>query len=466
MAQNNPRWTAPSFSFNTADQPTAWRDFYTRAIDYVEAIGIDPEEEYQQKRGWKQITMMFTGENRQTLQTLIDNNTITAGDQRTLILALKYIQRAIKDKEHYWHYRGENSATMATNSATMATRSSTKCPWRKFYKHITKYMNILHTEACKPQEKIAKLVYAVTYHFASPIVDLEQNKKSTKQMQTTEQPRRMTQDPSSSTKRTANTETIDTDSAYSTDTESSYTPQMENTKFSSLQDHTKNITRPSTSSQSITILEEEISSTSTRTHPAPPPRPSKGQQITNTKCIQGTKPLHVPIPTKSNSKTSHRSTSTHQPKPSTSTQSNTETTIKQPTVPATRTSSASTYPQRTRKTPLLPTPPVQARQFYNRNHYNQHISGPSPPRYSTYSAFSRPATLNNYRYYLQPHIPEPNTAFPLYLHQEFFTRPYQQTPLLPLPAFTGPYQQMSGHFPQQVYYFPVILPHPLQHYTL
>ena len=45
-------------------------------------------------------------------------------------------------------------------------------------------------------------------------------------------------------------------------------------------------------------------------------------------------------------------------------------------VPATRTSSASTYPQHMTKTPLLPTPPVPARQFYNRNHYNQHISGP------------------------------------------------------------------------------------------
>ena len=74
---------------------------------------------------------MFTGENRQTLQTLIDNNTITAADQQTSILALKAIQTAIKDKEHIWHCRGENSATMATNSATMATRSSTKCPWRK-----------------------------------------------------------------------------------------------------------------------------------------------------------------------------------------------------------------------------------------------------------------------------------------------------------------------------------------------
>ena len=42
-------------------------------------------------------------------------------------------------------------------------------------------MNILHAEACEPEEKIAKLVYAVTHHIASPIVDPEQNKKSTKQ---------------------------------------------------------------------------------------------------------------------------------------------------------------------------------------------------------------------------------------------------------------------------------------------
>ena len=81
MAQNNTRWTAPSFSFDTADQPATWRDFYTRVIDYLETIDIDPEEEDQQKRGWKQIKMMFTGEDRQALQTLIDNNTITPTDQ-------------------------------------------------------------------------------------------------------------------------------------------------------------------------------------------------------------------------------------------------------------------------------------------------------------------------------------------------------------------------------------------------
>ena len=44
-------------------------------------------------------------------------------------------------------------------------------------------MNILNTKACKPQEKIAKLVYAVTYHFASPTMDLENGQKSTEQLQ-------------------------------------------------------------------------------------------------------------------------------------------------------------------------------------------------------------------------------------------------------------------------------------------
>ena len=112
MAQNNTRWTAPSFSFDTADQPTAWRDFYTRVIDYLETIDIDPEEEDQQKRGWKQIKMMFTWEGQTgTCKHLIDNNTITATDQCTPTLALKAIQTAIKDGEHYWHYRDEYSAT-------------------------------------------------------------------------------------------------------------------------------------------------------------------------------------------------------------------------------------------------------------------------------------------------------------------------------------------------------------------
>ena len=223
---------------------------------------------------------------------------------------------------------------------------------------------------------------------ASTTMDFEP--KSTKQTQTTEQPM-MTLDPSSSTKhRTSNS---DTDSAYNTDTDTEHLPR--------------------------------------------PPRNKK------------------------------------QPKPGTSTRSNTQTTVKQPT----RTPAASTYPQHTRKTPLLPTPPAP-----KRNHYNQHISGPSASRHNIYATFSRPSPViprpyyrahqqhhilrpspfyntyptipgpANYRYYPQQHIPGPHTAF--------LTRPYQQTPL-PLPA---PYQQISGHF-QQVYYVPIILPQPLQHYT-
>ena len=63
MAQinSNAIWTAPTFSFDATDQPTAWRDFYLRAQDYLELLRIQPKEEDQLKRGWEQITTMFTG---------------------------------------------------------------------------------------------------------------------------------------------------------------------------------------------------------------------------------------------------------------------------------------------------------------------------------------------------------------------------------------------------------------------
>ena len=51
--------------------------------------------------------MMFQGDDRQTLQTMIDNNTITAEDQQTPTKALKAIQSCIKDEEHFWYFRDE-----------------------------------------------------------------------------------------------------------------------------------------------------------------------------------------------------------------------------------------------------------------------------------------------------------------------------------------------------------------------
>ena len=86
MAQSNTsRWETPKFSFNMEDQAAAWREFYTRALDYLETLDIDTKAQDENKKGWKQIKMMFTGEDRQALQTLIDNNTITQEDQCTPI---------------------------------------------------------------------------------------------------------------------------------------------------------------------------------------------------------------------------------------------------------------------------------------------------------------------------------------------------------------------------------------------
>ena len=216
------------------------------------------------------------------------------------------------------------------------------------------------------------------------------------------------------------------------ETESSYTSQSEHTNFSSFQDHTTYIPRPPACDQPESTTEDEITSIPTKTCPIPPPRPSKATHI---KQSTRTHPYTAPV-----------QKSPLLPTPPASERLSNDTNYKQYiTRPSTPNNSNPTF---TRPSPS-----------YNRSD-NQHIPrpSPSPPRYNTHPAFSGPA---NYSYYLQPHIPGPYTAFPPYLHQNFITGPYQLTPPLPLPA---PYQQISGHF-QQVYYVPVILPQPLQHYT-
>ena len=61
MAQISSNWTAPTFSFDEADQPHAWEIFYLTSQDYLEVLRIKPAEEDKEKRGWEQITQMFTG---------------------------------------------------------------------------------------------------------------------------------------------------------------------------------------------------------------------------------------------------------------------------------------------------------------------------------------------------------------------------------------------------------------------
>ena len=145
----------------------------------------------------------------------------------------------------------------------MATISNIQCPWKKFYKQVIKCMNSLHIEACEPQMKIARFMYAVKHNFASTTMNLT----STKQLQGSKKSKIMAQDTSNS----------DTDSAYNTESECNYT---------------KHLPRPPCSSKA------------TRQHSRP--RPNKNQQLINTKCIQKTKPSRIPVLTTRNiSKTQH-----------------------------------------------------------------------------------------------------------------------------------------------------------------
>ena len=99
-----PKWEAPKFSINVPNQAKEWKIFYTRAIDFLEIFYIDPDSEGETKYGWQQIKMIFYGEDRQALQTLIDNNTITHEDQQTSPMpSMPYSQA--KEEELFWHFR-------------------------------------------------------------------------------------------------------------------------------------------------------------------------------------------------------------------------------------------------------------------------------------------------------------------------------------------------------------------------
>ena len=39
-----------------------WKTFYTRILDFPEILDIDPEKQDETKQGWRQIKMMFQGE--------------------------------------------------------------------------------------------------------------------------------------------------------------------------------------------------------------------------------------------------------------------------------------------------------------------------------------------------------------------------------------------------------------------
>ena len=64
-SHTNNHWEAPKFNFNSPHQLEDWKIFYTRALDYLEALNIDNAEADDQGTDWKQLKMMFKGKDRQ-----------------------------------------------------------------------------------------------------------------------------------------------------------------------------------------------------------------------------------------------------------------------------------------------------------------------------------------------------------------------------------------------------------------
>ena len=100
-------WECPKFNFNSPQQSEDCRVFYIRATDYLKALDIDTEEADNCKTRWKQLKIIFKGEDWQTLQTLINNGTRTQENQKMPWQVLDAIGKTIKSEDHFWHFQDE-----------------------------------------------------------------------------------------------------------------------------------------------------------------------------------------------------------------------------------------------------------------------------------------------------------------------------------------------------------------------
>ena len=114
-------WEAPTFHFNSTNQSEDWSIFYTRALDYLDTLDIELDEADETHKGWKQLKLMFEGKDRQALQTLIDNGTITSEHMRTPRAALDAIATTIKSEEHFWAHRDEIVSDFSNSQVKVST---------------------------------------------------------------------------------------------------------------------------------------------------------------------------------------------------------------------------------------------------------------------------------------------------------------------------------------------------------
>ena len=70
-------WEAPTFHFNSPKQSEDWSTFYTRALDYLDALDIEPDVADESHKGRKQLKLMFEGDDRKALLSFIDSGVMT-----------------------------------------------------------------------------------------------------------------------------------------------------------------------------------------------------------------------------------------------------------------------------------------------------------------------------------------------------------------------------------------------------
>ena len=91
---------APTFQFNSPNQSEDWKAFYTRALDYLDALDIETDEADDFSKGWKQLKLTFGRDDREALQIGMNNCTITGESVKIPQFALDPIG-TMKSKEHF-----------------------------------------------------------------------------------------------------------------------------------------------------------------------------------------------------------------------------------------------------------------------------------------------------------------------------------------------------------------------------
>ena len=98
---STPCWEAPEFSFQLSQQSEDLKAFFSRVLNYLEALNFNTNEPNDTRTSCIQLKMMFEGKDWQMLQTLLDNEMITPEHQKTPRQLLDTIAITIKSKDHF-----------------------------------------------------------------------------------------------------------------------------------------------------------------------------------------------------------------------------------------------------------------------------------------------------------------------------------------------------------------------------